>query len=542
MKRIQTDRGFLKPLSPFKSLVLVIAVTFSGCGVSSVSTPVTEKEPVTQAMTKASPDNTTLHEENKPINPSKSYLPKDPLFDKEWHLLNSQGIDINITNVWKKYRGRGVKIAVVDTGIEAQHPDLKANVDLNLSFCYENNRSDPSPTQRELSDPFIDVTHGTAVSGIIAASQNSIGVSGVAPEASLVGLNVFSNPTDSVFENAMLYKGVDISSNSWGNELDMGLDDDRIVLDAIIRKMQTDPIIYVFASGNEHANSNFSSVLNSRYTFAVGAVTRDGRIAEYSNYGANLLTVAPGGSGVYGEPKIVTTDLTGAAYGYDSYKGEHFDLPSNTNFDYTDQMNGTSAAAPIVSGIIALMLEANPSLTYRDVRDIIIKTAVKTDPADVSWQKNGAGIFFSPRYGFGLINAGKAVAMAEHYPPLSKELHLTQEKSLNIPIPDNDDQGIDVSFDIPDNIATEYVEVTLNSDHTYSGDLKITLVSPDGTKSILAYGNTITDDMYLPWTFTSLQFYAESSKGLWHLHVADVVAKNSGILHSAKITLYGHAK
>ena len=132
--------------------------------------------------------------------------------------------------------------------------------------------------------------------------------------------------------------------------------------------------------------------------------------------------------------------------------------------------------------------------------------------------------------------------MAEHYTPLPKELHITQEKSPALPIPDNDDQGIDIPFDIPDNISVEYAEVTLHTDHTYSGDLKITLVSPDGTESILAYGNTITDDMYLPWTFASLQFYAESSKGVWHLHVADIVAKNSGTLRNAKITLYGHAK
>jgi len=538
MLKENINRGFITPLLIHIYLVSLIVVTFTGCGGSSVPA----KEETATTMTKTSLKRPVLHEEQNKTVQTKRYIPKDPLFSEEWHLLNRQGADINVTEVWKKYRGRGVKIAVVDTGIEAGHPDLKANIDLNHSFCYENNLTDPSPTQRELNDPFVDVTHGTAVSGIIAAAQNEIGVSGVAPEATLVGLNVFSNPTDSVFEDALMRDGVDISSNSWGNELDLGLDDDRIVLDAIRSKMQRDPMIYVFASGNEHANSDFSSVLNSRYTFAVGAVTRDGRIADYSNYGANLLTVAPGGSGVYGEPKIVTTDLTGARYGYDSYRQEHFASPANKNFDYTDQMNGTSAAAPIVSGVIALMLEANPKLTYRDVRDIIIKTATKTDPTHFSWQKNGAGISFSPYYGFGLINAGKAVAMAKKYLPLGAEQFLENEKNATIAIPDNDDQGIDLAFEIADEMITEYAEVTIKTDHTYSGDLKIALISPEGTKSQLATGKTITDDMYLPWTFGSLHFYDEKSKGTWHLHIADIVPKNSGKLFYAKIKLYGHLK
>jgi len=538
-----TTWAFNKPMFYKTNLVLLIAAMLSGCGSNSETNLFQEKQTTPEITKTKQPVVTQVTEAvKKNIVLEPVYLPEDPLFSRQWHLKNSNGCDINVTEVWKRFHGKGVKIAVVDTGIEANHPDLSENIDMNLSFCYENNSSDPSPTKDELSNPFVDVPHGTAVSGIIAALQNDIGVSGVAPEATLVGLNVFSRPEDSVFEDAMLYKGVDISSNSWGNDLSNGLDDDRIVLDAIVQKMQDDPVIYVFASGNESANTNFSSVLNSRYTFPTGAVTMDGKIASYSNFGANVLTVAPGGA-AFGDTNIVTTDLTTAEYGYDSYRYEHFDVKGNGDYNYTNQMNGTSAAAPIVSGVIALMLEANHSLDYRDIRDIIIKSSQKTDSAHISWQKNGAGLWFSPYYGFGLINTGKAVAMAEKYKQMPPELTLSKvKKALNIQIPDNDDQGIVIPVEVDKDISIEYAEVTLKTDHTYSGDLKIALESPSGTSSILAYGKTITNDYYLPWTFASLQFYDEHSEGTWKLHVADLSAKNSGQLQEVAITLYGHKK
>ncbi len=549
--KIQTET-FNKSLFFLQSLVLLMAVSNSGCGNSS--DPISKLPAYHEVSLSEKPD----INKTKPVNSSSSqdqdisdklnkdvasdiFIPTDPLYKKQWHINNTTVADINVSQVWKEYRGKGIKIAVVDTGIDIKHKDLLKNIDFNLSYCYATKSSDPSVTEEEIQSPFIDEAHGTAVSGIIAAIQNEIGVSGVAPEASLVGLNVFSDPKDSSFEDAMLYKGVDISSNSWGNDLGNGLDDDMIVLDAIEQKMKSDPIVYIFAAGNERANTNFSSVLNSRYTFPIGAVTSEGEIASYSNFGTNLVVVAPGGSGAMSDKMIVTTDLTTPEYGYDSFSGEHFDIKGNEEYDYTNIMNGTSAAVPMVSGVVALMLEANKNLSYRDVKDILIKTSKKIDSTDSSWHKNGAGHWYSKYYGFGLVNAARAVEMAKKYNTLAKEeLFYLGAKDINLTIPDNDDSGVEIGFEIEEDMVVEYVRLSIKTDHEYCGDLKIELKSPSLTKSTLADGRQVMKDRYFPWSFASIEFYEEHMRGKWVLNIADLMKNHTGRLMEAKITFYGY--
>ncbi len=549
--KIQT-KTFNKSSFFLQSLVLLIAVVNSGCGNSndprskssiyhevslSQKPEINKTKPVNGSSSQAQDITDRL---NKVVS-SEIFIPSDPLYKKQWHINNTTDADINVSQVWRDYRGKGVKIAVVDTGIDVKHQDLLKNIDFNLSYCYATKSSDPSVTKEEIQSPFIDEAHGTAVCGIIAAVQNEIGVSGVAPEASLVGLNVFSDPKDSSFEDAMLYKGVDISSNSWGNDLGNGLDDDMIVLDAIEQKMKSDPIVYIFAAGNERSNTNLSSVLNSRYTLPIGAVTDDAKIALYSNFGTNLLAVAPGGGGRMGDKMIVTTDLTTPEYGYDSYSGEHFDIKGNETYDYTNIMNGTSAAVPMVSGVVALMLEANKNLSYRDVKDILIKTSKRIDAANSSWQKNGARHWYSKYYGFGLVNAAKAVNMARDYKSMPKEeIFSLGVEDMNLTIPDNDDSGVELFFEMQEDMIVEYVRVSIKTDHEYSGDLKIELQSPSSTKSTLAYGRTIMKDRYFPWSFSSIEFYEERMKGKWVLNIADLMKNHTGRLMEAEITFYGH--
>jgi hypothetical protein len=464
----------------------------------------------------------------------------DPLYEKQWYLHKKSGI--NISSVWKEYKGDGISIAVIDSGIEAIHPDLQHNIDLIHSFRYSDESSDPTPTIKELNDPYVDAPHGTCVAGVIAASQNDIGISGIAPNATLVGLNVFSRPDDSAFENALMYPNVDISSNSWGGDLSFGLNDDQISLDAIITKMLTDPIIYIFAAGNESSNSGFSSVLNSRYTLVVGATTDKSIIAPYSNHGANILCVAPGGGELKSEPKIVTTDLIGDIYGYD-VKGDHFDIFENQNYEYTNNFNGSSAATPIVSAIIALMLEANKDLNYRDIKYIIAHSSKKIDPNHTSWIKNSANLYFSRYYGFGLIDAQKAVNMAKDFKSLDKEIIISKKlDELNITIPDNNQTGIELELKIDQNISLEYASLEINTNHSYSGDLKIVLTSATNTSSVLTLGNTITEDPYLPWEFGSICFMDEYSKGVWKVHISDISKNDIGTLKSIKLTLYGDVK
>ena len=515
--------------------VLLIVVVFAGCGENTTTGRAKNRlyeEVVTQ--TQQSLPSKEIAEQNR-TQTAANVL--DSLFAKQWY-LQKEGIDV--VPVWKAYTGKGVRIGVVDSGIDANHPDLAENLDMVNSYRFSDASNDPSVTEAELHDPFTDAPHGTAVAGVIAAAHNGEGIIGVAPEATLVGLNVFSAGDDDAFASAMLYPNIDISSNSWGGDLSFGLDDDRIVLDAIEAKMQRDPTIFVFAAGNEASNTGFSSVLNSRYTLVVGALERNATAAVYSNFGTNLLCSAPGGR-AGGESGIVTTDLVGIDVGYDR-ADVHWRVFGNEMYAYTDKFDGTSAAVPIVSGVIALMREANPSIDYRDVRYIIAHTAQKIESSARDWIINGEGLHYNRRYGFGRIDPAAATGVAKKFPGLGKEVHLhTSTENLQLPIPDNNTTGIGITLSMRESVRIEYVVLTIRTDHTYSGDLKISLHSPAGTSMQITDGETLTQDAYNPWSFGILGFMDENASGAWRVNVSDIAPKDEGKLISVTLDIYGVA-
>ncbi len=443
---------------------------------------------------------------------------KDPLFKKQWYLYDKYGIDIDL--LWSQYLGNGVRVGVVDSGVDIRHNDLSGVLDYDSSYRFSDKSHDPSPTRYEFESDEVDEAHGTAVIGIIAAAHNGLGIMGIAPNVDIVALNVFSKPDDNSFRRAILYDNIDISSNSWGSDLNDGLVDDSVVLDAINKKMSSDPIIYIFASGNDNSNSEFSSVLNSRYTLVVGASTKMGLVAPYSNFGANLLCVAPGGF----VDKIVTTDLIGEA-GYDN-QNEHLRVAENENYDYTDSFEGTSASAAMLSGVVALMKEANPNLSYRDIRYIIAHTAKKIDSLNHSWIKNSAGLYFSNLYGFGLVDAKRAVDMAEEFSSLGEEQTLSRE--------------FQESVEIQSDITIEYLELKLDLSGIDLSNAKITLSSSLGTKALLNSGDKKISVSQKEWSFGALNFMDESSKAIWSLEIIDRRSKEKIIPKSAKITIFGH--
>lgn len=159
----------------------------------------------------------------------------------------------------------------------------------------------------------------------------------------------------------------------------------------------------------------------------------------------------------------------------------------NEDGNYTNRMNGTSSATPMVSGVVTLMLNANPNLNYRDVKYILAHTARKIDENNPDWNKNAAGLWFNPNYWFGLVNAGKAVEMAKNFSlPPETETKL-YNVDTNIAIPDNDSNGVSININVDENISIEYVNVWVSiPDHNYPGDLEIDLVSPSGTVSKLS--------------------------------------------------------
>jgi subtilisin family serine protease len=321
-------------------------------------------------------------------------LTSDPYVYKAWYLKDEyyyNGSDINVEQAWRYSKGQGVKVAVYDNGIDIDHPDLKENI-----VAFEN-FNDPDSNIPYSDDD--ENWHGTACAGIISASENYIGSVGIAPRASLYAIGYSKdNVSKDIEAFAWLMKeGVSIINNSWGSYKNLD------AYNEIFKELATygrdgKGIILVFAAGNNQNggknldNEDIDDESESPYVLSIAASTRNNTIANYSNYGSAVDFTAPGGNSSYG---LFTTDARGSL-GY-------------TNYEYTENFMGTSAAAPVVSATIALMLSTNPKLTRDDVTEILKFTADKI--GNYAYDHNG----HNNHWGYGKINAGKAVALANTY-------------------------------------------------------------------------------------------------------------------------------
>lgn len=476
---------------------------------------------------------------------TRRFVPNDKLFGKQWHLSNTgqlggtAGIDVNPLQVWDTYRGAGVRIGIVDDGLQTTHPDLAPNVDTENDYDWNGADNNPDPSL------FYDF-HGTSCAGVAAAcGNNKTGVSGAAPEATLVGLRLISDYASDLQEaDAINYRPelIQIKSNSWGPD-----DDGKtlegpgpLALAALKNACETGRgglgTIFTWAGGNggnEQDDSNKDGYANSIYTIAVGAVSDLGTKADYSEPGANLVISAPSSS--RGRQGITTTDLVGAR-GYNT-RGRS---PEPYDTDYTGTFGGTSSATPLAAGVVALMLEANPNLGWRDVQEILIRSAAVCSPGDADWITNGAGLRFNHKFGAGLINAGAAVALAKTWVNLAPQVStFSAQTGLGAAIPDNNATGITRTFNIIDDVRLEHVTLKLNISHPNRGDLEITLRSPAGTLSRLASRHNDTGDHYPDWTFMTMRNWGESSKGTWTLTIKDLRSKNAGTLKAATLTVFG---
>ena len=499
---------------------------------------------------------------------------EDPLYVDQWHLKNTgqqgavappglPGEDINVEAVWlatTPRKGNGIRIAVVDDGLEIRHEDLAANIaPAGSSYNYVTLGSDPSYA-------FGDSTsgHGTSVAGIVAARDwNGLGGRGVAPRANLVGYNLLQNTTESNEGDAMTRgsPNVHVSTNSWGppddadlhvstftwrTAIDLGLSNGRNGLGTI----------YTWAAGNGADNtwgpvdnSNYDGQANYRGVIAVAAVIDQGKQASYSEPGANVWVSAPGGE-FCDTHAITTTDRSGGA-GDNSFNNTGTGFSDYPNLNYTRCMNGTSSATPMVAGVVALMLETNPNLGWRDVRLILAQSARKNDSTDPGWgQTGGATKYnFNHKYGFGVVDAGAAVALASGWTNVGAQSTYTTPLAMpNLAIPDNNPTGVSNTITVSGSSITniEFIEITFNAtNHTYSGDLDITLTSPWGTVSQLAETHvcqtppSYTCTAHSGWVFGSARHLGEAVNGNWTLMVRDGANQDLGTFESWQLKFYG---
>lgn len=471
----------------------------------------------------------------------------DPRYPDQWHLNNTGqrggivGADANLEPAWNAgWSGTGVTIAIVDDGVQIAHEDLSDNV-IPGSHDYIDGDDDPSPTgDRD--------HHGTACAGVAAArGYNNIGVRGSAPLGNLLGYRLLDaktdiNEADALARNAQI---VDISSNSWGPP-DVGflLAGPSALTQAALHEGVTQGrggkgLIYVWAGGNGLGyddNSNYDGYANSLFTIAVAASTDAGRQSWYSEPGANILVNAPSNGGAAG---ITTTDRMGAV-GY-------------TDGNYTDSFGGTSSATPLVSGAIALALEANPALTWRDIKQLLAKTAFQNDPSDTDWTTNAAGLNINHKYGYGRIDAAALVTAAQTWTLLPTALRQIVKRSApSTPIPDGvGEQGACgdpavSTLEVTEDLNIEFVALWFQSAHPFWGDLDIRLTSPSGTESVLAETHDIENDYDIPydayaagWSFGIERLIDEPSQGTWTLSVRDCWSKDTGRIDAWQLEIFG---
>jgi kexin len=353
------------------------------------------------------------------------------------------------------------------------------------------------------------------------------------------------------------------STSTWQAAINTGLSTGRGGLGAI----------YTWAAGNG-ANSSGTAPIDSSDTdgqanyrgiIAVGAATNLGKKSSYSDPGSNLLVTAYGGefcgATVYA---ISTTDMTGIkglnAAGY-NYEQNSPDFSPNDN--YTKCMNGTSAASPQAAGVAALVLEANPNLTWRDVRLVLAKSARKNDATDSDWKLNGGGLWVNHKYGYGILNAASAVNIAKTWINVGPEKTATGANLTAVTIPDGKGSSTSPSYGTPAATssitiassgitAVEFVDVNVYSDHSGTGDLRIRLTSPKGTVSNLTIGghpcyssiNTSSVVSCGSWPSAGFRFGVarlidETADGTWMLTVDDGITGNTGSLTKWDIKIYG---
>ncbi len=485
-------------------------------------------------------------------------IPTDPSFIKQWYLHNTgqtggtPGIDLNVIDVWQDYTGKRIKIGIIDDGIEYTHPDLDQNYNPQIDYDAGQQDDDAAPVYDNSLYHYSD-DHGTSVAGIIGAeANNGIGGTGIAYDATLAGLRLDfleGTPAQDIlaFQKASAF---DVINSSWSYNypfydsfLNPIFQPASLALRMVAQTGRSSlGTVVVFAAGNNRGddNANYHNYQNSRYSIAVGALTHTGVYSSYSNPGANLLVSAFGGEI---EDSIFTTDRTGGL-GYSA-------------IDYTSDFGGTSAAAPMVTGVVALMLEANPNLGYRDVQEILAYSARKTDAANPSWQSNGAnrwnggGLHTSPDYGFGRVDAHAAVRLAETWSQQStaaNEKNVQINRSPNLAIPDATGTVVD-RVNVQSGLNLDYVEVKLDIAHPWIGNLQVFLISPGGTRSVLidrpsdptVYGSArgSLSQRNLKFTLSSTQFWGETGIGNWRLVVRDQATGNVGTLKSWSLNLYG---
>ncbi|MFK7972792.1 MAG: S8 family serine peptidase [Bacteroidia bacterium] len=357
-------------------------------------------------------------------------LPSDPLFELQWHLQNTgvdfrdtpsavfgeskEGADAKVVAAWKELGNLGssaITMAIIDNGFDLDHPDFDGSHRVVHPWDYVSNSPD---MDRAPSD-----THGTLCAGVALAGTNGAGIVGVAPNCRFMPIRnkELSDIMIELIFNRVIDLGADVVSCSWGRP-GMSLDGQSMI-DVPLSTRQREAVVkatregrdgrgcvILFAAGNN--NRPISDFCRLPEVIAVGASTSMDERADYSNFGPNLSILGPSG----GRVPVITTAVTdehstsrGIASAVQFHSGgedlSYAGIPS----DYKG-FAGTSCSCPVVAGVCALMLSANPDLASSEVKQILEQTANKIGDG---YDERG----HSDLMGYGRVNALEAVLEAK---------------------------------------------------------------------------------------------------------------------------------
>jgi len=530
----------------------------------------------------------------------------------------TSGADLNVdTVIASGISGDGVTVAIVDSGLELTHEDLADNIVANKSYDYNNDDNNPEPTGN-------DGDHGTSVAGIVAAvGWNNKGGRGVAPNASLVANNLTDfNASDTGYSDALggAVSGyfdptdVDIFNMSFGRNL--GVTASGTTFDSVIASTYENGLIngvtnlrsgkgaiYINSSGNDWReekdtnsdgsadthyycgpnygagaasdlfpcwDSSFDKVFATPYIIGVASLNANDTASIYSTPGSSVWVSGYGGEYGSNNPAIMTIDESSCSKGYvlasgaGSGNNNSFNNGShseNSDCNYYSSFNGTSSAAPTVSGVVALMLEANPSLTWRDVKHILATTSTQVDASNsksylgvnqYSWITNAANYKHHNRYGFGKVNAAAAVSSAQSYTAGSLgtwvDTGFVESGNLNVAFNSftrtamNGDYDLVVAAPAGSSGIVEFVRIGIYMTHASPNDVGIELQSPDGTTVPIlpAFTRVTTNPSGSVFEIGVNSLYGENMAGTWTLIITDYTDDSvGGTLNGWDIRVYG---
>jgi len=500
------------------------------------------------------------------------YRPQDDLYPRQWYLHHNGGRNlspdthINAEAAWDITRGdRAIVVAVIDDSFELSHADFQGRGKIVAPYNFKEGNDRPLPFGNEVS-------HGTGCAGVAIAEETGTGIVGVAPGCAFMPLRYTGSLDPQSVEawfNWAIDHGAAVISCSWGPaqvRAPLHLRVRNAITRAATQGRNGKGCVVVFAAGNANRPVDGSTVHEHGWpgnllqgevnwlngyavhpdVITVSACTSLGQKAAYSNWGDSISICAPSNNappciwleqtGLISTPPAVESALPGEGV----FTLDRLGVAGYGVEDFNPDFGGTSSACPIVAGVAALMLSANPNLTAREVKQILQQTADKIvdRQPDSQWghtygtyEANGHSRWF----GYGKVNAGRAVQAAQ-YAAVGDRV-VQGHNTARLDIPDNDPNGVVSSIQLQGLGQIDKLSVTVDLYHGFLGDISLYLISPDG-QSCLLQGRTLGRLKRLQKTYQSTEMSQMAAlhravlRGLWQLKAIDHAPQDIGYLQS----------